>query len=161
MVRVNVGDAAWFVHDAFGASCLFESPRGEPFPEVGIRTRVLAPGQPPERHHEEAAQEGFLMLAGECLLLVNGDQRRLRTWDFFHSPAGTEHVIVGAGNGPAIVLAVGARHDPESFRYPVSELAARYGASAAVETTDPDQAYAGLGQWRPGRSDSGGRLPWA
>ena len=158
---VNVRDAAWVTHDLLGASCLFENPRGEPLPELGIRVRVLQPGQPMSYYHEENSQEGFLVLAGECVLIVNGEERRLRAWDFFHSPAGTEHAIVGAGDGPAAVLAVGARHDPEVFRYPVSELAARHGASVAVETTEPDEAYAGTGEWDLGRPDSAGRLPWA
>jgi uncharacterized cupin superfamily protein len=158
---VNVRDAAWVAHEAFGTSCLFENPRGEPLPEFGIRVRVLQPGQPMSLYHEEAAQEGFLVLAGECVLVVNGEERRLRTWDFFHSPAGTEHVLVGAGGAPAAVLAVGARPDPETFRYPVSDLAARYGASVAVETSDPDEAYAGMGEWDLGRPESADRLPWA
>src|SRR5437867_7905295 len=90
----------------------------------------------------EAQQEDFLVLAGECLLLVNGEERPLRAWDFFHSPPGTEHVIVGAGDGPSIVLAVGARLADEGLRYPVSEIAARHGASAQEDTAEPREAYA-------------------
>ena len=112
-------------------------------------------------YHEEDAQEDFLVLAGEALLLVNGEERPLRTWDFFHCPAGTEHVIVGAGNGPAVVLAVGARPDPERLRYPASELAARYGASAEQETPDPREAYARFERPQPGRPDYWDELPWA
>jgi uncharacterized cupin superfamily protein len=158
---VNVRDAAWATHPVLGAACLLENPRGKPFPELGIQLRVLQPGEKMSYYHEEAAQEGFLVLAGECVLIVNGEERRLRSWDFFHSPAGTEHAIVGAGDAPAALLAVGARHDPESFRYPVSELAARHGASVAEETTEPDEAYAGTGDWDLGHPDSAGRLPWA
>ena len=158
---VNVRDAAWVSHDALGASCLFENPRGGPsLPELGIRVRVLQPGQPMSFYHAEEAQEGFLVLAGTCVLVVNGEERVLRPWDFFHSPAGTEHTIVGAGDGPAAILAVGARHEPESFRYPVSEVAARHGASVAAETTDPDEAYAGTGEWNLGRPHAADRLPW-
>jgi uncharacterized cupin superfamily protein len=98
------------------------------------------------------------MLAGECVLIVNGEERRLRAWDFFHSPAGTEHVLINASDAPVALVAVGARHDPELLRYPVSELAARYGASVAKETTDPDEAYADQGEWDLGRPD--GELPW-
>ena len=76
------------------------------------------------------------MLAGECVLLVNGEERPLRAWDFFHCPAGTEHVIVGAGDGLAIVLAVGARPD-EHVSYPRPELAERYGASAVRDDHRP------------------------
>jgi uncharacterized cupin superfamily protein len=155
---VNVRDAAWAEHPQQGYVTLFENPRGKPMPELGIRVRVLRPGQMVSYYHEENAQEGFLVLAGECVLIVNGQERRLRAWDFFHSPAGTEHVLVAAGDEPAVLLAVGARHDSEVFRYPVSELAARYGASVAAETTDPDEAYADQGEWDLGRP--GGPLPW-
>jgi uncharacterized cupin superfamily protein len=158
---VNVRDAAWVEHDLLGASCLFENPRGAPLPELGIRVRVLQPGQVMSFYHEENSQEGFLVLAGECVLIVDGEERRLGSWDFFHSPAGTAHAIVGAGGGPAAVLAVGARHDPEIFRYPVSELAAGHGASVAVETTEPDEAYAGKGEWDVGRPDGWDRMPWS
>jgi uncharacterized cupin superfamily protein len=156
---VNVRDAAWGEHPEQGYATLFENPRGEPMPELGIRVRVLQPGQMLSYYHEENAQEGFLVLAGECVLIVDGQERRLRAWDFFHSPAGTEHAIIGAGDAPAAILAVGARHDPEVFRYPVSELAARHGASVAKETADPDEAYAGTGEWDLGRPD--GRFPWS
>jgi uncharacterized cupin superfamily protein len=157
---VNVGDAAWMMHEAFGSGCVFEGPDAE-FPELGININVLQPGQPLCLYHEEAAQEAFVVLGGECLLLVNGEERPLRAWDFFHSPAGTEHVIVGAGDALSIVLAVGARHQPERLRYPVSEVAAKYGASADEETTEPRQAYARFGRAQPGRPDDWDELPWA
>jgi uncharacterized cupin superfamily protein len=158
---VNVRDTAWLVHDAFGAGCFFESRQRAPFPQVGINISVLQPGQPACLYHEEDAQEDFLVLAGECVLLVNGEERPLSAWDFVHSPAGTEHVIVGAGDAPAIVLSVGARSDQERLRYPASELAARYGASAEAETTDPRQAYARFERPQPGRPEGWEQLPWA
>ena len=110
------------------------------FPELGINISVVQPGQPLCLYHEENAHEDFLVLAGSCLLIANGEERPLQAWDFVHSPAGTEHVIVGAGVAPSIVLSVGRRQDtPEDgrIRYPVSELAAKYGASAHKDTTDP------------------------
>ena len=76
------------------------------------------------------------MLSGECTLLVEGEERLLRPWDFFHSPAGTEHIFVGAGDGPCVILMAGARLENEQLHYPVSELAARYGASVKEETSD-------------------------
>ncbi len=88
---------------------------------------VLEPGQS-SVYHAETNQEAFLVLAGECRLLVEGEERRLRAWDFFHSPPWTEHAFVGAGDGPCVILMVGAHSGPD-VRYPVSELAARYGAS--------------------------------
>jgi uncharacterized cupin superfamily protein len=140
---------------------VFESRENAQFPELGINIGVLRPGQPACLYHEEGAQEDFLVLAGECRLLVNGEERPLRAWDFVHSPAGTGHVIVGAGDGLSIVLAVGARHEPESLRYPVSELAAKYGASADEDTADPREAYARFDRPQPGRPDYWDELPWA
>ena len=93
---------------------------------------VLEPGQS-SVYHAEANQEAFLVLAGECRLLVEGEERLLRAWDFFHSPPWTEHAFVGAGDAPCVVLMVGAHVSPE-VRYPVSDLAARYGASVEKET---------------------------
>lgn len=159
---VNVRDTAWVTHHAFGSGCVFESRKSAPFPELGINIGTLQPGQPACLYHEENAQEDFLVLAGEAVLLVDGQERPLRAWDFFHCPAGTEHVIVGAGDGPAIVLAVGTRPSQEQLRYPRSELAARYGASAEQETPKPDEAYAPFAPPpKPGRPDYWDELPWA
>ena len=83
------------------------------------------------------------MLPGECTLLVEGEERTARTVGLLPQPAGTEHIFVGAGDGPCVILMAGARSE-DGVRYPVSELAARYGASATEETSDPDQAYVGF-----------------
>ncbi len=158
---VNVRDTAWMTHHAFGAGCVFESRKAAHFPELGINISVVQPGQPLCLYHEESAQEDFLVLAGEAVLLVNEEERPLEAWDFFHCPAGTEHVIVGAGDDPAIVLAVGARHETETLRYPKSELAAKYDASAEEETPNPPEAYARFDRPQPGRPDYWDKLPWA
>jgi uncharacterized cupin superfamily protein len=158
---VNVRDTAWLTHDAFGSGCVFENRHDAPFPELGINITAVQPGQPLCLYHEENAQEDFLVLAGEARLLVNGEERALRAWDFVHSPAGTEHVIVGAGDGPAVVLAVGKRPEDERLRYPKSELAARYGASAEEDTPHPEEAYARFERPQPGRPDYWESLPWA
>jgi uncharacterized cupin superfamily protein len=133
------------------------------FSELGIRLHVLPPGQPNGLYHSENKQEDFLVLSGECLLLVEGEERRLRAWDFVHTPAGTEHIFVGAGDGPCAILMVGARSGEEwKVRYPVSEFASRHGASVDEETSDPDQAYAGrFEESRRGRPDYWDQLPWA
>jgi Cupin domain len=81
----------------------------------------------------ESDQEAFLVLSGECRLLVEGEERRLRPWDFFHCPSWTEHAFVGAGDGPCVILMAGARSADAQGRYPVSKLAARYGASVEEE----------------------------
>ncbi len=101
------------------------------------------------------------MLSGECRLLVEGEERLLRPWDFFHCPAGTEHIFVGAGDGPCVILMAGARTADEQLRYPVSELAARYGASAEEETTDFEQASARFEPSRRERPSYWDQLPWA
>jgi uncharacterized cupin superfamily protein len=139
---VNAREARWLTGD-FGAYTRFEGDAR--FPQVGINIGVLEPGQPACLYHREGDQEDFLVLSGECLLLVEGEERRLRAWDFVHCPPWTDHVFVGAGDGPCAILAIGGRKRV-GVVYPVSELARRYDASAARETTDPQQAYAGTAE---------------
>ncbi len=100
---VNVRDAEWMTHETFGAACPFERADAS-FPDLGINVRVLQPGQPNALYHAESNQEDIIVLAGECLLLVEGEERPLRAWDFVHFPPNTEHIVVGAGDGPAVVL---------------------------------------------------------
>jgi uncharacterized cupin superfamily protein len=162
---VNVRDAMWLTSEGgekrpSGSECSFESPMAQ-FSQLGVRLHVLLPGQPNGCYHAETQQEDFLVLAGECRLLVEGGERILRPWDFFHSPAGTEHIFVGAGDGPCVILMVGSRTGDWRVRYPVSELAARYGASVETETTEPDEAYADWEPSRRARPSYWGRLPWA
>jgi uncharacterized cupin superfamily protein len=136
---VNAREARWFDHKDFGPFTRFEG--DEQFPQIGINIGVLQPGQPACMYHGEDNQEDFLVLSGECLLLVEGEERQLKAWDFVHCPAWTEHVLVGAGDGPCAVLAIGARLSQEIV-YPASELAQRHGAGVAEATPDPKQAYA-------------------
>ena len=103
---------------------------------------MLEPGQPNCMYHGENAQEDFLVLYGECLLLVEGQERPLKQWDFVHCPPWTEHVFVGAGSGPCAILMVGARPEDEGLRYPVVDVARRHNAGVAEETTSGDEAYA-------------------
>ena len=67
---------------------------------------MLGPGEPIGMYHWETDQEDFLVLSGEALLIVEGQERPLRQWDFVHCPPKTEHMIVGAGDGPCVVLAI-------------------------------------------------------
>jgi uncharacterized cupin superfamily protein len=137
-----VRDAEWWFSEGRGARCAFESEYGDPpveFAQLGINVTVLEPGQT-GLYHAESNQEAFLVLSGECALLVEDEERRLRPWDFFHSSPWTEHAFVGAGEGPSVILMVGSRSGTGAH-YPVSELAARYGASVAEETSDWRQAY--------------------
>lgn len=112
------------------------------WPDFGANVHVLEPGQVACRYHQESAQEGFLVLQGECLLIVEEQERRLRQWDWFHCPGGTRHVFVGAGDGPCAILMIGARPADNDIHYPVSEAAARHGASVAMPTDLPREAYA-------------------
>jgi len=162
---VNVRDAQWLTSEngekqPSGAECGFESQEFE-FAQLGIRLHVLEPGESNGLYHSESKQEAFLVLSGECRLLVEGGERLLRPWDFFHSPPGTEHIFVGAGEGPCVILMAGARSGDWRVHYPVSELAARYGASAEEETSDPRQAYVGFEPSRRERPSYWDRLPWA
>jgi uncharacterized cupin superfamily protein len=138
---VNIADARATESQRFGAGARFEGKGEARFPEFGINVRVIQPGQPTALYHRENAQEAFLVLSGECLLVVEQQKRPLRKGDFVHLPSGTAHVLVGAGDGPASVLMVGTRKDPEELLYEVSEAAARYGGSAESETPDAREAY--------------------
>jgi uncharacterized cupin superfamily protein len=135
---VNVRDARWVNRPAFGRVCTFER-EGEVFPDFGAHVFVLEPGKPNCRYHREGLQEGFLVLSGRCLLLVNGEERPLEAWDYFHCPAGVSHVLVGTSDEPCAVLAIGAR-TAELF-YPHAEIARRYAAEAPEPTDDPRVAY--------------------
>ena len=136
----NVRELKWQENE-LGATCEFDKHRVR-FPEFGINIHVLQPGEPNCLYHRENLQEDFLVLAGEPVLLVEGEERPLRPWDFVHCPPWTDHVFVGAGEGPCVILMVGARSPDEELLYPVSELARRYGASAEKETPNPKEAYA-------------------
>jgi uncharacterized cupin superfamily protein len=164
---VNVRDAEWWTSASTGkqtrgSRCAFESEERQEFPQLGICIHVLEPGEPNGLYHAESDQEAFLVLSGECRLLVEGEERLLRTWDFFHCPPETEHIFVGAGNEPCAILMTGARWSQGwSVGYPVSELAARYGASAAEKTSDQAQAYVGFEWFKRERPAYWDRLPWA
>jgi uncharacterized cupin superfamily protein len=157
---VNVHDAAWATHDVFGASCMFESPDAE-FGELGIRLTVLEPGQPNGLYHAEDTQEDFLVLSGECLLLVENEERRLRTWDFVHCPPMTRHIFVGAGEAPCVILMTGTRRPGRPIVYPVSDLALHHGAGVEKETPSPREAYASYADERLERPPYWDALPWA
>jgi len=157
---VNLGDATWGTSDAFGSACWFESPAA-PFEQVGMNVRVIQPGQPNCLYHGESLEEHFLVLHGECLLLVDEEERPLKAWDFVHCPPHTRHVFVGAGSGPCVILMVGARDANEQLVYPVSELARRYGAGAETETDSPEVAYAPYEGRRLERPGGWSELPWA
>jgi uncharacterized cupin superfamily protein len=150
---INAAESRWLDTGSFGFYCNFEGKR--PFRELGINLNVLEPGQSLGLYHRERAEEGFLVLVGECLLLVEGEERPLRTWDFVHCPGGTNHIIVGAGSGPSVVLAVGGRGGRKGLVYPVEQLALEHGVGVEREATKPQEAYASFPaftrcRYRPG-----------
>jgi uncharacterized cupin superfamily protein len=159
---VSIPDAAWVTNEVLGDACILEGDDA-PFPDVGFTLAVLQPGQSGGRYHREANQEDFLVLAGECVLLIEEEERPLKAWDFVHCPPNTAHAFVGAGYGPCVIFMTGARKGwPERGTvYLRSELALRHGAGVEEETTSSAQAYAPFPKWTPGPPDSWNGLPWA
>jgi uncharacterized cupin superfamily protein len=143
---LNAKDARWYHAEGRPALCNLE---GEIFfPQFGINIVVLGPGQPMAMYHWEADQEDFLVLSGEALLIVEGDERPLERWDLVHCPPQTNHVIIGAGDRPCVVVAVGARilsvDNPDWGGYSVDETALRHSAGVEQETSSPEEAYANV-----------------
>jgi uncharacterized cupin superfamily protein len=157
---VNVRDAAWVTSEGFGDACTFEGEGTPPF-EIGYTLGVLQPGKPSALYHRESNQEDFLVLAGECLLLIEGEERALKAWDFVHCPPETEHIFVGAGDRPCVIFMSGGRTGEKRITYPRSELALRHGAGVEQETSVPREAYAPFPKWQPGPPESWDGLPWA
>jgi uncharacterized cupin superfamily protein len=137
---VNAREARWWESD-FGVYTRFEGEGEAKFDRIGVNLSLLWPTQPSCMYHREDEQEDFLVLSGECLLLIEGEERPLKAWDFVHCPPWTDHVFVGAGDGPSLILALGGRTGGDVV-YPASELAQRYGAGAEEETADANEAYA-------------------
>jgi uncharacterized cupin superfamily protein len=148
---INAREATWWAGEGRGAYSHLE---GEPeFGQVGVHLVALDPGEVMAMYHWEADQENFMVLSGEAILVIEGEERPLRRWDFVHCPPETKHVIVGAGDGPSVVLAIGARDKsvgPNWGGYSVDEIAARHNASVEAETSDPKEAYARFAQREPG-----------
>jgi uncharacterized cupin superfamily protein len=140
---VNAQDAVWGESQTMGVFTRLGESKKARFPQVGFNIGVLWPGQPACMYHREPNQEDFLIVSGECVLLVEGQERQMKAWDFFHCPADTDHVFVATGTEPCVAVAVGSRAS-HNVVYPESELAQRYGAGVERETTDPKEAYDGL-----------------
>jgi uncharacterized cupin superfamily protein len=147
---VSARDARWRYAEGRGAVCPFGDEAE--FPQVGVNLYVLAKGEAMGMYHWEADQEDFLVLSGEGLLLVEGQERPLQRWDLVHCPPQTKHIILGAGDDPCVVLAIGAREHQAGADwggYPVEEIATSHSVGVAEETTDAGKAYAGLAHRRP------------
>lgn len=151
---VNVREAAWMHNERFGAACIFEDAAAM-FAQVGYTIAVLEPGQPNGLYHHEGDQEDFLILSGECLALVEGEERPMRAWDFLHCPDGTDHIFVGTGKGPCVIFMAGGRAHRGSAEYPRSQLALRHGAGSESDMGSSDDPYAPFPKWRPGPGPGG------
>jgi mannose-6-phosphate isomerase-like protein (cupin superfamily) len=164
---VNAADAAWVTNDEWCGVCIFESDdfvlQGRPDlteyvkPGAGFTIRVVAPGRPAGLYHAESVDENFLILAGECVLVVEDEKRCLRQWDFVHCPPMTGHTFVNTGTEPCVILATGNRRDDLERIYPRSEAALPYGASVEADTSQP----ARRGVWEVKRPSFWDELPWA
>ena len=164
---VNTAEAAWVTNaDWYGGVCIFESDdfvlRGRPDlteyekPHAGFTIRVVPPGQPSALYHAESVQEDFLILSGECILIIEDEERHLRTWDFVHCPPMTAHAFVATDDGPCVILATGNRQDDLERFCPRSEVAVRHGAGSELATADPERHR----RWEVRHPDGWDELPW-
>jgi uncharacterized cupin superfamily protein len=154
---LNVAEASWETTDRGGTWSILESDAA-PFGQFGIGVHVLPPGEMPGFYHWESDQEGFLVLSGACLAIVEGQERRLKRWDYLHCPPGTKHITVGAdGDELCAILMVGARTKGKLTRYPVEPAAAAHGASVAEDAASSSEAYA---QWEGPREFRRVPAPW-
>ena len=151
---LNLREASWTETSARGGTWVSFEAEGVA-QQFGIGVHVLWPGDSPGRYHAESDQEGFLVLSGQCILIVEGEERRLRQWDFFHCPPGTAHIIVGAGEEPCAIFMTGARSAGKTIEYLVDPLAAQHGVSVAEPTNSSREAYADLD-----RTTTRVRAPW-
>lgn len=146
---VNAREMRWYESEGWGK---FSNFGGDTvFEQLGFGITVLGPGQPLSMYHWESDQEDFLVLSGAATLIVEGQERPLRQWDFVHCPPYTEHTIVG---GPCVVLGVGSRErhteiGPDGRRrgrgdggaYTVDPTAIKHGAGIEPGTAQ-EEAYA-------------------
>jgi uncharacterized cupin superfamily protein len=156
---VTVRDGRWMTNEVLGDAFIIEGDDAG-FDQVGYTIGILQPGQAGGRYHHESDQEDFLVLAGECLLLIEEEERPLKAWDFVHCPPGTDHSFVGAGDGPCVIFMTGARGENKEIFYPRSELAISHGSGVEQETSSPSEAYAPFPKWKDGRPNSWDGLPW-
>ena len=142
---LNIGEMAWKTIPGFGTWCSFDAPtKGEDEPGIGVHVHVLKPGEANGYYHAEDAQEGFLVLSGECIAVVEGQERLMRQWDYLHSPPGTAHITVGVGTAPCAMLMFGSPDPSRKVTWIADEVAAKYEASVARTTGDAREAYEAL-----------------
>jgi quercetin dioxygenase-like cupin family protein len=139
---LNLGEMAWETVPGFGVWNDFDGPAHDArTPGIGVHVHVLQPGEAPGYYHAEEAQEGFIVLSGECIAIVEGHERRMRQWDYLHSPPGTEHITLGAGDAPCSILMFGSPDPSRKVEWIANETAAGYGVSVAKTTSRATEAY--------------------
>jgi uncharacterized cupin superfamily protein len=136
----NIADLRWQSVPGGGTWCAFEAPESGST-TLGFGVHILYPGDTPGYYHAESNQEGFLVLSGECIALVEGEEHRMRAWDYLHCPPGTAHITVGAGDGPCAIAMVGTRSPDAKIRYTPEPAAAQYGAAVDTESDSPREVY--------------------
>jgi uncharacterized cupin superfamily protein len=159
---LNVRDARWIEKPGRGHSLpltgVDEYEAETFFSMLGMAIRVVDPGEPSTTYHWETEQEDFLVLFGEGVLIIEGQQRMLKQWDFVHCPPRTRHAFAGAGEGPCVLLCASSRQfqkdGPWGFYCP-DDAAARYNASSPEETQDLTVAEARFPPARPTRYQPG------
>jgi quercetin dioxygenase-like cupin family protein len=139
---VNARDVTWIRSEERGQDTDFEG--RQEWSQLGFRIQVLGPGQR-GLYHGESGQENFLVVSGECVLVIEGEERQLKQWDFVHCPPWTKHTFVGAGDEPCAIVMVGNRVGGFEVVYAVDDVAAKYDASVLEETSKPDEAYKRFG----------------
>ncbi|HMJ34201.1 MAG TPA: cupin domain-containing protein [Baekduia sp.] len=149
---LNLRDARWETTEGGGAWVSFEA-EGVPN-QIGAGAHLLPPGESTGFYHREENQEGFLVLSGECRVIVEGEERMLRQWDFFHCPSKTGHIMIGGSEQPCVLFMFGNRRPGAAVDYEVEPLAAQYGASVAQATSSAKEAYG------PDRVYTPVRAPW-
>lgn len=137
---VNARETRWVGTDDLWRGAWLEPE--ESWAALGFNLTVLDPGKPMAKYHAESNQEEFLVVAGECLLLIEGEERLLRAWDFVHCPPWTEHVLIGAGDNPCVIVAVSTRASSSGVRYIAAEVAKKHGAAPPHDTERSVEAYA-------------------
>ena len=159
---MNARDARWFDKPGQGHSLPltgYDEYEAETFfPMLGMAIRVVEPGEPTGTYHWETEQEDFLVLSGEALLIVEGQERPLKQWDFVHCPPETKHAFVGAGDGPCVLLCASSRQFQKDGPWGYScrdETAARYNASSPEDTQDNEVADARFAPPRQARYRDG------
>jgi quercetin dioxygenase-like cupin family protein len=153
---LNARDVSWIRSEERGQDTDFEG--GREWTELGFRIQILGPGQH-SLYHGENGQEDFLVVSGECVLVIEGEERRLKAWDFVHCPPWTKHAFVGGGDGPCVIVMAGIRAGGFEVVYAVDGVAAKHGASVPEETTKADEAYSGFGP-EERTTYQEGWLPW-